>query len=71
MSPLRSDGSWDSQTEAGPCEKRPKALKTKLAQGGPSGSNPLGSDGFHDGKAVGWAALMIAKDTQMRVGKKL
>ncbi len=38
---------WD----AGPCEKQPKALKTKLAQGGPSDSSPLRSDGSHDGKA--------------------
>ncbi len=34
--------------EAGPCESWPKALKTKLAQGGPSGLSPLRSDGFRD-----------------------
>jgi hypothetical protein len=41
-SPLRSDGSWISYMGAGPHEKRPKALKTELAQGGgESDSSPL------------------------------
>ncbi len=39
---------------AGPCERWPKALKTKLAQGGPFGSSPLRSDGSRDGQAEGW-----------------
>jgi hypothetical protein len=34
--------------EAGPHERWPKALKAKLAQGGPSGWSPFGSDGSHD-----------------------
>ncbi len=34
LSPLRPDGSRNSQKRAGPCERRPKA-QTKLAQRGP------------------------------------
>ncbi len=30
--------------------RRPKTLKSKLAQGGPSGLNPLRSNGSHDGR---------------------
>ncbi len=39
--------------EAGSRERQPKTLKTKLAQGGPSGSSPLRSDGYRDGQAGG------------------
>ncbi len=34
----------------------PKALKTKLAQGGPSSLSPLRSDGSHDGQTGGWVS---------------
>ncbi len=40
--------------DAGPCERHPKALKTKLAEEGPFGSSPLRSDGSSDGQAEGW-----------------
>ncbi len=43
--------------EAGPSERRPKALKTKIVKGGPSGLSPLRSDGSHD---VGGLHLLIA-----------
>ncbi len=39
--------------EAGLHERWPKALKAKLAQGEQSGSNPLRSDGSHDGQVGG------------------
>jgi hypothetical protein len=42
--------------EAGPHEGQSKAHKTKVAQGGPSGSSPLRSDGSGDGQAGGWTA---------------
>ncbi len=57
--------------EAGPSERRPKALKTKLALGGLSGSSPLRSDSSHDGQAGGWTSWEVAKDAQGRVGKQL
>jgi hypothetical protein len=57
--------------EAGPRERRPKALKTKLAQGGPSSLSLLRSDGSHDGQAGGWASWEVAKDAQGRVGQQL
>jgi hypothetical protein len=44
-------------------------LKTKLAQGGPSGSSPLRSDGPRDGQAGGWTALMVVKGTQEKSWK--
>jgi hypothetical protein len=50
--------------EAGPRERRPKALKTKLAQKGPSDLSPLRSDGSQGGQAGGWTTLMVAKDAQ-------
>ncbi len=37
--------------EAGRHERQPKAVKTTLAQGGPSCSSPLGSGGSCGGKA--------------------
>jgi hypothetical protein len=40
--------------EVGPCERHPKTLKTKVAQGWTSGSSLLRSDGSHDGQAGGW-----------------
>jgi hypothetical protein len=40
--------------EAGPCERQPKALKTKLSRAGPSGLSLLRSDGSRDGQAGGW-----------------
>jgi hypothetical protein len=43
LNPLRSDGSWDNRQEDGPCGMWPKALRTKLAQGGPSGLSTLRS----------------------------
>ncbi len=42
--------------EAVSCERQPKALKPKLAQGGPSGSCPLRSDGSRNGQAGDWAS---------------
>ncbi len=48
---LRTD-----KQEAGPQERRPKALKTKLTQGGPSGLSPFRLDGSHDGQAGGWTS---------------
>jgi hypothetical protein len=50
--------------EAGPCERRPKVLKSKLAQGGPSELSPLRSDGSQYGQGEGWAMLTVAKDSQ-------
>ncbi len=41
--------------EAGPRKSQQKVLRTKLTQGGPSGSSPLRSDGSHDGQVAGWA----------------
>ncbi len=38
---------------AGSCERLPTALKTKLAQGGPSSSDHLRSDGPCDGQTGG------------------
>ncbi len=40
---------------------QPKALKTKLAQLGPSGSSLLRSDGSYDGQAGGWTSWVVAK----------
>ncbi len=57
--------------EAEPCERWPKALKTKLTQGGPSGSSPLRSDGSRYGQAGAWTALTVAKALKGRVGKQL
>ncbi len=45
-------GTFRQQTA--PCERWPKTLKTKLAQGGPSDSSPLRSEGSHDGHAGSW-----------------
>jgi hypothetical protein len=42
--------SGQSGIEAGPHERWTKMLKTKLAQGEPSGLSPLKSDGSHDGQ---------------------
>ncbi len=69
-SPLRSDGSEDSQREAGPHEKHPKALKTKLqcSSWGAISLSPLGSDGCCDGQPGGWTSWDAAKDAQERVG---
>jgi hypothetical protein len=49
--------------EAGPRERQPKMLKSKLAKGEPSGSSPVRSDGSHDGHAGGWTMLMVVKGT--------
>jgi hypothetical protein len=57
--------------EAGPLERRPKVLKTELAQERPSGSSPLRLDGSHDGQAGGWTLREVARDAQGRVGKQL
>jgi hypothetical protein len=57
--------------EAGPKERRPEELKTKLAQGGPSGTSPPRSNGSCDGQAGGWTALTVVKDAQLRVGKQV
>jgi hypothetical protein len=57
--------------ETGSRESWPKALKTKLAQGGLSGSSPLRSDGSHDGQAGGWNSRKAANDSQLRVEKQL
>jgi hypothetical protein len=57
--------------EAGPSERWPEVLKTKLAQGGPSGSSPLRLDGSHDGQIGGWTSCEEAKDTQERVEKQI
>jgi hypothetical protein len=53
--------------EAGPCESRPKAFKTKLGQGGPSVSTPIRSDGSCDGQVGGWTFWEMAKGIQGRV----
>jgi hypothetical protein len=50
--------------EAGPRERWSKTLKTTIAQEGPSGSNPLSSDGSHDDQAGGLTVLMVAKGIQ-------
>ncbi len=57
--------------EAVPCEKWPKALKIKVAQGGPSGSSPLRSDGSHDGQAGGWTTLTVAIGAQRESRKAI
>jgi hypothetical protein len=59
--------------EFGPSKRRPKVLKTKLAQERPLGSSPLRSDGSRDGKAGGCTGTSseAAKDAQGRVGKQL
>jgi hypothetical protein len=50
--------------EAGPRERQPKALKTKLAQEGPSDLSPLRLDGSQGGQMGGWTTLMVAKEAQ-------
>jgi hypothetical protein len=50
--------------EARPFERQPKALKTKLAQGGASSRSPLNSDGSPVGQAGTWTTLPVAKDAQ-------
>jgi hypothetical protein len=45
-----------AKREAGPYEKRPKALRTKLTQEELSGLSPLRSDGSCDGQAGGWTS---------------
>jgi hypothetical protein len=40
--------------KSGPHERRPKELRVKITQGGPSGSSPLRSDCSPDGQAGGW-----------------
>ncbi len=57
--------------EAGPRERQPRALKTKLTQGEPLVLSTLRSNGSHDGQAGGWTVLKVAKGTQGRVGKYL
>ncbi len=57
--------------EAEPQERWPKALKTKLAQGGQSDLSPLRSDGSSNGQAGGWTSWEAAKDAQGRIGKQL
>jgi hypothetical protein len=57
--------------EAGPRKRRPKALKSKLTQGGRSGSSPLKSEASHDGQAKCWTLWEAPKDAQERVGKQL
>jgi hypothetical protein len=52
-----------------PGERQPKALRTKLALWGPSGSNPLRSYGSHDGQAGGWTALTVAKGIKGTVSR--
>jgi hypothetical protein len=47
--------------EAGPRERLPKALKTKLGECQPSGSSSLRSDGSRDGQAGGMTTLVVAK----------
>jgi hypothetical protein len=42
--------------EAGPHVRRPKALKTKLAQGWPEDSSSLRSNGSCDSRARGWTS---------------
>jgi hypothetical protein len=44
-------------------------LKTKLTQGGPSGSSPLRSDGSRDGQVRSWTKLTMAKDSEMESWK--
>ncbi len=46
--------------------KRPEALNTKLAQGGPLGSSPFrsGGSGSCDGQVAVWTALTVAKGAQ-------
>ncbi len=51
--------------KAEPRERQPKVLKTKLTQGGPSGSGPLRSDGSRDGQVGSWTKLTMAKDSEM------
>jgi hypothetical protein len=57
--------------EAGPHDRQPKALKTKLAQGEPSGLSPLRSDDSRDGQAGGCTSWEVARDSQGRVEKQL
>ncbi len=57
--------------EAGPGERKPKALKAKTTDGRPTGSSPLRSDGSHDGQAGSWTSQEEAKDAQGRVAKQL
>jgi hypothetical protein len=56
--------------EAGPQERWPKALKSKLAQEQPSVLSPHRSDGSCDSQTGGWTSWKVVKDTQGRVGKK-
>jgi hypothetical protein len=59
--------------EAGPCERQPKVLKTKLFEQGPSDLSPLSplrSDGTRDGQAGGWTASMVAKGEWENNSKK-
>ncbi len=51
-----------------PYKRPPKALKTKLLMGGPSGSSLLRSDGSCEGQAGGWTAWEVSKDAQGRLG---
>jgi hypothetical protein len=45
------------QSEAGPRERQPNVLKSKLAQGGPlEGSSKLRSDDTCDGQVGGWTS---------------
>jgi hypothetical protein len=47
--------------EAGPRKRREKALNTKLAQGGPSGSCPLRSVGSRVGQVGGLTMLKVCQ----------
>jgi hypothetical protein len=49
-------------------KRQPKALKTKLAQGGPPGLSPFRSDNSYDGQVEGWTLREAAKDAQGKVG---
>jgi hypothetical protein len=49
--------------EAGPCERQPKVLKTKLAQGGPSGLSHNCRNFFFKGSSRGAIRL---ESTQIR-----
>jgi hypothetical protein len=55
-SPLRSDGIETVRRDAGPHERRTRALRTKFAQGGAIRLKSTRSDDSRDGQAGGWTS---------------
>jgi hypothetical protein len=69
LSPLRSDGSRDSQAGRLDLVSNRQGHLKSLAQEEPLGLSPLRSDGSQDGQVGGWTRLAVPKRVKMRARK--